>query len=143
MGLILQALDEPQRAIEFHTEALHVAREAAEQAPSRFDLRFDTALLHLNLGAALVADSGQTKSARREYEESLRVARELARKDPDRAEVRAHVCNTLIRMPPVENLEKALEIAEDLSRAGRVDPASAHVIAAIREKLSEQASQPA
>lgn len=141
MGLILQALGEVHRAIEFHAEALRLAREAMDEAPSRFDLRYGAALLHFSLGVAL-EDAGQSETAKREYEEAIRVTRDLASKDPARLDIRAHLFNTLIRLPSPENLREALAVGEELRRTGGVDPRSSGVIDVLRQKLAKQAAQP-
>jgi len=141
MGDLYGALGQGEATREAYAKALEIRERLARAEPDRADYQRDLSVSYERMGR-LYGALGQGEAAREFYLKDLDIAERLARAEPDRADYQRDLVVSLARQAqmtegatPRGHLQRALGIVEALQASGRLAPADAGLLPALRQML--------
>ena len=141
MGDLYRALGQGEAARDAFAKALAIRERLARDEPDRADYQRDLSVSYNQMGD-LYRALGQGEAARDFYLKDLEIAERLARDEPDRADYQRDLVVSLVQHAQITegaggraHLQRALGIVEALQTNGRLDPADAELLPALRGML--------
>ena len=147
LGGVLVSSGDWKEARTRYEASLKLRERLAESNPSSPEAQRDLSVSLNKLGNVLVA-SGDLAGGRARFEKSLEIAERLAKSNPSSAEAQRDLMLSHIMLGGLtggeRHLEEVLRIARDLQRQGRLTPADARRVEALRNLMAaaEKADKP-
>jgi tetratricopeptide (TPR) repeat protein len=143
IGDLYRALGQDEAARDFYLKDLAIAERLAAAEPDRADYQRDLSVSYNRMGD-LYRALGQDEAARQVLAQGRAITEHLAAAEPDRADYQRDLVVSLVRAAKMtrghtvrEHLQRALGIVETLQAEGRLAPADAGMLPALRQMLDE------
>ncbi|MCW5977326.1 MAG: tetratricopeptide repeat protein [Bryobacteraceae bacterium] len=145
LGDVLVAAGDLGGARERFTQSLAIREKLAQANPASAEAQRDVSLSFNRLGDVLVA-AGDLGGARERFTQSLAIREKLAQANRASAEAQWDLVVSYVRMAEATKQEswwpKALAVAEELQRTGRLAPSDAQWLPFLRKRVAKTEAPP-